>query len=437
MSTGTSLNRAHGSVYLGVAVTMMVASGGLLAGHYMMSADDVVPTAQAAKIDRAEQRAAMESFERALDSHLDSAVEVRIGERSVAIPLRQLGVTTDRAELARMIDEAADVAELGGPDGLDSALSAAGALPLSVERERALARLAEFKASHDGAPRNARMDLESRTIHREQAGQSIDVLSSLVAIERAARTGADEVVLSTVAVPAEVSVGDLGIDDISEVLASFETKFSTADFSRNYNLELAASKLNGFVMQPGAEFSFNEVVGARTEKEGYKIAGVITAGEMVDGLAGGTCQISSTLHGAAFFAGIGIVESLPHSRPSTYVTMGLDATVVYPHVDLKLRNDYDFPVAIHFKVTRGRSIVEILGRERPFDEIAFERKVVEELEFDTITREDEAMPVGTMRVDQYGFYGYKLERLRKFYKDGKMVKRDRWRLRYAPVTEYA
>ena len=158
---------------------------------------------------------------------------------------------------------------------------------------------------------------------------------------------------------------------------------------------------------------------------------------MVDGLAGGTCQISTTLHGAAFFAGIGIVDSTPHSRPSTYVTMGLDATVVYPHVDLKLQNDYDFPVAIHFKVFSGSAIVEILGRERPFDKVVFERNLLEKEEFDTITREDEAMPVGSMTVEQYGFYGYKIERLRKFYRDGSMVKRDRWRLRYAPVTEYA
>ena len=77
------------------------------------------------------------------------------------------------------------------------------------------------------------------------------------------------------------------------MLGTHLTKFSVSDKERNFNLKLAASHVNGYVMQPGQEFSFNEIVGDRTEKEGYKVAHVITAGEMVDGLAGGTCQIST------------------------------------------------------------------------------------------------------------------------------------------------
>ena len=178
-------------------------------------------------------------------------------------------------------------------------------------------------------------------------------------------------------------------------------------------------------------------MGARSEQEGYKIAHVIQSGEMVDGLAGGTCQISTTLHGAAFFSGIEIIDSVPHSRPSSYAAMGLDATVVYPTTDLRLRNNYQFPVIIHFRVARGEAVVEILGKERPYDKIAFERQIDEEIEFTTVTREDDDMPVGTMVVDQQGFPGYRLKRYRKYYKDGKVVKTDKWKLVYRPVTEYA
>jgi vancomycin resistance protein YoaR len=220
------------------------------------------------------------------------------------------------------------------------------------------------------------------------------------------------------------------------VLASFTTKFSVVAVSLKKNLKLAASRLDGHVLQPGQEFSFNEVVGARTEKEGYKIAHVITAGEMVDGLAGGACQISTTLHGAAFFSGLDIVSSTPHSRPSTYVQMGLDATVVYPQVDLKLRNSYDFPVVIHYRVARGESVVEILGKERPFDKVEFVRNVKRQIEFDTITREDDGLPVGSMVVEQDGFPGYSMKRYRRFYKDGKVVKTQDWTVNYRPVTEY-
>jgi vancomycin resistance protein YoaR len=116
--------------------------------------------------------------------------------------------------------------------------------------------------------------------------------------------------------------------------------------------------------------------------------------------------------------------------------MGLDATVTYPSTDLKLRNVYPFPVVIYYKVARGESVVRILGKTKVYDEIAFERVIHKKIPFGTVTREDDGMPVGSAVVAQEGFPGYKLTRFRKYYKDGKEVKKDKWLLRYTPVTEY-
>ncbi len=308
---------------------------------------------------------------------------------------------------------------------------------VAIDEDKAVEVLVGLKPLLDRPAQNARMDLEQRHLVDDVPGYGLDVYGSVAALRVALARGKDSVVLPGADLPADVTSEALGNIDITHVLGHFTTKFSVAEKSRNFNLKLAASKLNGYVLMPGVEFSFNDVVGARTEKEGYKIAHVITAGEMVDGLAGGTCQISTTLHGASFFAGLEIVRSLPHSRPSTYVQMGLDATVVYPVTDLKLRNPYDFPVVIHYKVARGESVVEILGKERPYDKIAFEREILEELPFDTVTREDDEVPMGSMLIEQEGFPGYKMKRYRKYYKDGKVVKTDTWNLRYRPVTEYA
>jgi vancomycin resistance protein YoaR len=214
------------------------------------------------------------------------------------------------------------------------------------------------------------------------------------------------------------------------------TRFPVTDRDRNFNLKLAASKLNGIVLRPGEEMSFNGTVGERSEKEGYKIAHVITAGEMVDGLAGGTCQISTTLFGAAFFAGLDIVKTINHSRPSAYTPLGFDATVVWPNTDLKLRNPYEFPVVVHYRVANGEALVEILGKPRPYDKIVFERHVLESTPFPTEERLDDEIPQGVTSIDQAGFNGYKLERFRRFYKDGKQVKFNKWTLEYRPVTEY-
>jgi vancomycin resistance protein YoaR len=163
---------------------------------------------------------------------------------------------------------------------------------------------------------------------------------------------------------------------------------------------------------------------------------VITAGEMVDGLAGGTCQISTTLFASAFFAGLTIVKQTPHSRPSVYAPLGLDATVVYPTTDLKLSNPYDFPVAIHYRVARGEALVEILGKPRPYDKVIFEGEVLEQTPFMTEERLDAELADGVVLTDQGGFDGYKIERKRRFIKDGKTVKTDKWTVLYKPVTEF-
>jgi vancomycin resistance protein YoaR len=177
---------------------------------------------------------------------------------------------------------------------------------------------------------------------------------------------------------------DLAGIEISAVLGSWETHYSVSqiDSDRTYNLKVGADHLNGHILKPHELFSFNEVVGDRTEKEGYRVAPVISGGELIDGLAGGMCQIASTLHAAAFFAGLEIVSSTPHSRPSAYIPLGLDATVVYPTTDLKLRNPFDFPIVMHYQVNQGAVKVELLGKSRPY-KVLFEREILEEHGFGT------------------------------------------------------
>jgi vancomycin resistance protein YoaR len=347
-------------------------------------------------------------------AQLGKTVEVHLGAAVVTRTWTELGVVVDPEE----------------------AQHPTGALPLRLDSAKALATLRDLKAEHDRAPINAFLDLEHRQIIDDAPGEGLDLWGSLPRLEAAARSGASSVELRAIAVPAAVTKAGIGIDDISHVLGTFTTKFSVADRERNFNLKLAASKLNGFVMKPGVEFSFNGTVGERSEKEGYKVAHVITAGEMVDGLAGGTCQISTTLFGASFFAGLEIVKTTPHSRPSVYTPLGFDATVVWPNTDLKLRNPYDFPVAIHYRVAGGESTVEILGKARPWDKIVFEREVVESEPFPTEERLDEELPVGTTSLDQAGFAGYTLNRFRRFYKNGKQQKSEKWKVVYKPVTEY-
>src|SRR5262249_25586124 len=155
----------------------------------------------------------------------------------------------------------------------------------------------------------------------------------------------------------------------------------------------------------------NAVVGPRDEANGYKVAHVIAEGELVDGIGGGTCQISGTLHGAAFFAGLEIAERYPHTRPSAYIKMGLDATVVYPTINFRLRNPWSFPVVLHETVKNGIVRAEILGPKRTRT-VTMIRRVLDAIPYEEVERPDKTLPVGKRVLAQRGVAGFKLRRYR-------------------------
>ncbi len=428
MAQGTRVKQ-RGTVLMGCAGGMLVAAGGLAAAYYAISTRSV---AGAATLPAATQTegAKVTTGGKALAAYLATPIAITLGGKTAVTTrtLAELGVEVDPEEVGR-----------GGP--ADTAaeivvLAKKGSIPVRIDRDKAAKALGDLKQHFDMAALDAFLDLEAHEIHADTPGKAIDLWASMGHIEAAAREGSTAVELATVGVPARVTKAGIGIDDISQVMGHYVTHFSVGDRDRNFNLKLAASKVNGTVLKPHEEWSFNQHVGERSEKEGYKIAHVINAGEMVDGLAGGTCQISTTLFGAAFFAGLDIPKTTNHSRPSTYTPLGFDATVVWPDTDLVLKNPYDFPVALAYRVANGEAVVEVLGKQRPFDKITFAREILEETPFNTEERIDDEMPDGLTSLDQGGFDGYKMMRYRRFYVGGKQVREQKWTVTYKPVTEY-
>ena len=158
----------------------------------------------------------------------------------------------------------------------------------------------------------------------------------------------------------------------SEVLASFKSEFkfegTESIHRRARNIEVAASKLNGQIILPGEELSFNATVGERTKEAGFGNAVILFAGEVVEGMGGGVCQVSSTLHAAARFGALTITERTSHSRPSSYIDRGLDATVNFGKLDLKIKIPYDVPIKIVAKITEpGTLEIKILGLEKRYE----------------------------------------------------------------------
>jgi hypothetical protein len=263
----------------------------------------------------------------------------------------------------------------------------------------------------------------------------LDVDSSLTSLERALERGERKADLVFEFRKPKRVASELGNVAFDEVLGYFETNYSRSMRyqARTFNLRLAASKLDGYVLLPGETFDFNDVVGPRDEANGYKVAPVIAEGELVDGIGGGTCQISGTLHGAAFFAGLDVVERYPHTRPSSYIKMGLDATVVYPTINFRIRNAYPFPVVLHQTVKNGVVRAEILGKRRART-ITLIRKIDQALPYEELERPDKDLPNGMRVLGQRGIAGFRIHRYR-IVREGEHAVRERWNDTYPPTTQ--
>lgn len=172
----------------------------------------------------------------------------------------------------------------------------------------------------------------------------------------------------------QIKVDNLGL--YNDVLGQCRTAYVNNP-NRTTNLRLAASKINGKILMPGESFSYNEVVGERTVAAGYRNAAIYINGEVEDGLAGGICQISSTLYDAVVYSNLQVDERFNHARVPSYVTAGRDATVYWGSKDFKFTNNREYPIKIEITVNAGYANAIIYGMksENEYD-ISFASSVV-------------------------------------------------------------
>jgi vancomycin resistance protein YoaR len=349
----------------------------------------------------------------------------------------RLGVQIDKVRLSQLVRDARDptspLRRTWRASGEKKALVLP--VPIVLDATRASETILSLKDELDRSPVDARLDLEKRALVTEVEGRKLDLDATVADLEHALATGKTSTTLVFLHKKPRRSAADLGHVGVDSVLGFFETNYdrSSKAAARTYNLRLAASKLDGTVLLPGETFDFNDVVGPRDEANGYKVATVIAEGELVDGIGGGTCQISGTLHGASFFAGLDIVERYPHTRPSSYIKMGLDATVVYPTIDFRIRNPFDFPIVLHEVVKNGVVRAEILGARQPYT-VTFIRRITDALPFEQTERPDDRLPRGVRVLSQRGVPGFKLTRYR-ILREGDHAVRERWTDVYPPTMQ--
>lgn len=230
-------------------------------------------------------------------------------------------------------------------------------------------RVEETRAFAEGL--RERVDLRPTSARRDGTGGRHGVA---VNVMQAAATLGEAVVEDRLVVRVPVSLLEplvrgrsLGLfSRFSHQVSFHETRYTAAgdQFGRANNIELAARQLDHRALEPGEELSFNAVVGERSFDRGFLPAVELTGeGRRTEGIGGGICQVAATLHAAAFFGGLDIVEHHPHTRFSRYIDHGLDAAVSWPHRDLRIRNTHPFPVRLRVTAFAGRLRVALMGAE--------------------------------------------------------------------------
>lgn len=220
----------------------------------------------------------------------------------------------------------------------------------------------------------------------------------------------------------KVTISQIGSEAFPDQLATFTTRFDVSDVDRSTNLKIACQKINGKVILAGETFSYNKALGARTAAAGYKNGKIYEAGQVVDGIGGGICQISSTLYNSVLLADLEIVERRNHQFVTSYVGPGRDATVVYGVTDFKFKNTRQYPVRISATAQNGIATISIYGiKEENEYTFKFSTKTIATIPFSVKYVEDESLNLGTEKVKQKGTNGLKTETYITKMLNGKVI----------------
>lgn len=210
-------------------------------------------------------------------------------------------------------------------------------------------------------------------------------------------------------------------------LISAYTTSTTNNNNRNTNIQLSAQAINGKTVLPGEIFSFNGTTGERTAAKGYRDAPAISGGQSRDEIGGGVCQTSSTLFNAVARADLEIIERNPHAWPSSYIEKGLDATVNWPGLDFKFRNNTDWPIFIVAGYNKRKVTVNIYGMSLGSDvRIDLESELVRTIpqpEGTNYVINTELSP-GESKKTVKGRKGYEVKTWKVWYQGNREIKRE-------------
>lgn len=273
-------------------------------------------------------------------------------------------------------------------------------------------------------PKDAYYELEPYALYPDVDG--VDLAMSVEEAQKEVDSeDKEEYKFKLVITKADKTINDLGLEAFPYEISEFSTKYDASNVNRSTNLKIAAGKINGIVLMPGEEFSYNKVVGKRTVEEGYKDAKIYADGGVVDGLAGGICQISSTLYNAVLLANLEVTERYNHTYTTSYLPGGRDATVVWGAKDFKFVNSRSYPIKIEASVSNGIAEFKFHGiAEETEYEIKIIPVVTSSIPFSVVYEDDPTLPAGVEHLKQGGHAGCRVTTYKEVRLNGTTISKD-------------
>lgn len=236
-------------------------------------------------------------------------------------------------------------------------------------------------AEHQIAAQDAYWDTTNYKVVEAKSGFGFDVDAARKAIDEA-EEGA------TVTIPFALTEPDLTTKELEErmfrdTLATF-TAESSSNSGRKNNLKLACKAVNGIILNPGDVFDYNKALGQRTTARGYKAANAYVNGETVQTIGGGICQVSSTIYYCALMADLEIVTRRNHSYPSSYIPLGMDATVSWGGPEFRFKNNTNYPIKIVATASGGDTTVSLMSYDDRDYYVKMEYKVLKKTSYSVV-----------------------------------------------------
>jgi vancomycin resistance protein YoaR len=264
-------------------------------------------------------------------------------------------------------------------------------------------------------------------VTRDVPGRFLQASDIATVVKQALDNGRYDAQLAMQSASVLPKVSSVALQNSFTKLSSFSTKTDSNE-DRNNNIALAAQYISNKTVMPGEVFSFNAATGQRTIQKGFRGAPAIQGGVLIDDVGGGVCQVSSTLFNAAAIAGMHIVERDPHAWPVSYLDSGLDATVNWPNLDFKFRNDNETPVFI-IAYYKNRAIhVEFYGMlSAPGESVRLEATLISATDppNEPIMQPNPILPFGTSKELKKARTGYVVETYRVFLRNGQEYRREK------------